>query len=373
MDESRTRALLTRVVAEAPPPAAVDIDRIIELAQARDRDRTRWVIAAAAAVLVVVVVAVTTLTLGGSAERAAPPAGPMKLPIQKLPAENPHASIPQPGSVPVRFDLMRSELLVSNVPDSLYERGTSVRYTTLGFYAIGRGPNMTRNSVSIVLGSRGTKLNRERGNKIVETRPGPSINGHPSTLNKWDDPFGWQLLWNWAPDAEAEVDIEGLPNPEQLAAKIATAVRVNFAGHARLPFTLRAPTGALLSEFQATIDLSSGKGRKPSATVAFAGPGSGFISINANPLGTGIGKPDSVYEDRPARIKHERSGNGQGGTFSTMIVAADDLKITGTCNWNPNPEVTEAEFKKFCLSTTASVQRVGNFRNAADWPIFTVR
>ncbi|MFI5954318.1 hypothetical protein [Cryptosporangium sp. NPDC051539] len=368
MDESRTRALLTRVVSEAPPPAAVDIDRIIELARARERDRARWVIAAAAAVAVVVTLAVTALTLGNSADRAAPPAGPMKLPIQKLPAENPHANIPVPSSVPARFDLLRSELLVSGVPDELSERGTQVRFTTLGFYAIGR--STSSKDVSITMGARNAKLNREVGNKIVKSVPGPSINGHPSTWNRWDGEFGWQLLWNWAADAPAQVTIRGFPDPEQLAAKIAAAVRVNFTGHARLPFSVRSPEGGLLSEFQATVELS-GRGREPSATTAFAGPGRGFISINTNPLGTGIGKPDSTYEDRPARISSIPSIND--GTFTTMIVAAGDLKVTGTCNYTPNPTITLEDFKKLCLSTTASVQRVGNFENASDWPIFTPR
>ncbi|GAA0246336.1 hypothetical protein [Cryptosporangium japonicum] len=369
MDESRTRALLTRVVAEAPPPAAVDVDRIIALAAAREHQRTRWVLAAAAAVAVVVTLAVSVLTLGPGAERAAPPAGPAKLPIQKLPAEKPQPNLPLPGAAPTRFDLLRSELVVSGLPDDLTENGAQVRFTALGYYGTQK---RSSRAVYITVGARDARLNRVIGNRIVKTTPGPSIHGHPSTLNQWDPGFGWQLTWNWAPGAPASVVVVGYPNPGELAAKIATALRVNLTGHARLPFTVRAPAGALLSEFQATVDLS-GTGRQPSATAAFGGPGSGFISINTNPLGAGIGDADSVYEDRPARIKTEKSGNGQGGEFTTMVVAADDLKVTGTCNYNPNPEVSAAEFKKLCLSTTASVRRVGNFTNASEWPIFSVR
>ncbi|GAA3390469.1 hypothetical protein [Cryptosporangium minutisporangium] len=370
MDESRTRALLTGVVDTAPPPAPVDVRRVIEMAQARERARTRWVITTAAALVLVVTVAVTSLMLGTGTDRAASPAGPgqeQRLKIEKLPAEKPHGSLPLPGTVPTRFDLLRSELLVGEVPDELSERGTWVRFTSLGFYA-----SAGNKDVSIAVGSRGAKLTGELGNKIEKTIAGPSINGYPSTLNFWGQDWGWELRWNWAPDAQARVSVRGFPEPEKLAAKVATAVRVNLTGHARLPFTLRAPTGGLLSEFQATIDLS-GKRRKPSATATYAGPGSGFISVNTNPLGTGIGKADSVYEDRPARIKHERSGNGQGGTFSTMVMAADDLKVTGTCNYNPNPDVTAEEFKELCLSTTASTQRVGNFENASSWPVFNPR
>lgn len=370
MDESRTRELLTKVVAEAPPPATVDVDRIVALAGARQRHRTQWVLAVAAAVAVVVTLAVSVLTLSPGTDGAAPPAAPVKLPIQRLPAEKPHAGLPLPGTVPTRFDLLRSELLLSGLPDDLIEAGTQVRFTALGYYGI--GPRTSERSVSISMGARDAKLYRDVGNKIVKTTPGPSINGNPSTLNQWDGKFGWQLLWNWAPGAPASVVVQGYPNPGELAAKIATAARVNLTGHARLPFTVRAPAGALLSEFQATVDLS-GKSREPSATASFGGPGSGFISINTNPLGTGIGNADSVYEDRPARIKTEQSGNGQGGEFTTMVVAADDLKVTGTCNYNPNPEVSAAEFKKLCLITTASVRRVGNFTNASEWPIFSVR
>jgi hypothetical protein len=370
MDETRTRALLTRVVDTAPPPAPVDVHRVIELAQAHERTRTRRVIATAAALVLVVTLVVTSLTLGTGADRAAPPAAPgqvQKLKIQKLPAEKPHGSLPLPGTVPVRFDLLRSELLVSEVPDELYQRGTWVRFTQLGFYA-----TSYKKDVSIAVGSRRTKLTGSVGNKVEKTMPGPSINGYPSTLNYWGKDFGWELRWNWAPEAQAMVTVRGFAEPGKLAAKIAAAVRVNLTGHARLPFTLRAPTGGLLSEFQATVDLS-GNRREPSATATYAGPGSGFISVNTNPLGTGIGDSNSVYEDRPVRIKHEPSGNGQGGTFSSVVMAAGDLKVTGTCNYNPNPEVTAEDFKKLCLSTTASTQRLGNFENASSWPVFNPR
>jgi len=371
MDEYRVRALLTRVVAEAPPPAPVDLDRVIELGEARLHDRTRWVIAAAAAVVLVVTVAITTLTLGGGSDRAAPPARPAApVPVEKVPVrvpvEEPQAADPLPGTVPTRFDPGRSTLVLGEVPSSLFERGTAARSTALVFHASGG-----RQFLQVMVAPRGFALKNDlEAQAPSAATDGPVIQGRPSKWHYLGEDFGYLLKWTWAPDAQAYINVQGIPDQQALAVRLASTLSVNLNARPTLPFSLRAPYDFTLGEFQTSYSLGSGR-RAPSATVVYGGPGPTFISVNANPLGTGIGAGNTTVDGRPAQVKDEH--HNPGATYTSVVMATGDLKVTGTCNHRTSSPLSAGRFKDLCLSTTASAERLADLGEPATWPVFTPR
>ena len=354
MDESTTRGLLARVLAEAPPPAPVDLDQVIGLAEAYRRRRAHWVVATAAALVLVITVAVAALATGAGSERAAPP------------ASRPSAENARPGTAPTQFDPAHSSLQVGGAPATLTERGTAVRTTSIVYYATSRSIA----SLQAVVGAKGHLLQDPKAFKDSKVVAGPVIHGHAS---KWYD-LGHErylLRWQWAPDAEAYVSLEETPDPLAVATRVASSMRVDLSTPTRLPFTLRSPSGFQLMEFEtATSSITS-----PAATVAFGGPGKSFVSVNANRLGSGIGigKPNTTYQGRPARITVQSNTEGVNNTFISVVMAFADLKVTGTCNHQPNTTITAAQLKALCLATTASVQRVADLRTPATWPVFAPR
>lgn len=344
MDESTTRALLTRVLAEAPPPAPVDLDRVAELGEAYRRRRTRWVVATAAAVVVTVAVAV--LTTGTNTDRAAPP------------ANRPSAEAPPVGSLPrtapAQFDPTHSQIQVSGAPTTLTERGTALFTTDLVYYAYDESGKL----LQVFVNAKGYKSPILAQNNNPKATAGPTIRGHSSRWYNAKD-LGYLLRWQWAPGADAYVTVRGLPNPLALATRIASSLTVNLSTPTRLPYTLRSPSGFQLKEF---VTLNS-KVASPSAIVAYGGPGPSYVSVNANPLGNGIGKPNATYQGRPARVT-------QVNGLTSVVMAAADLKVTGTCNYRSNAKFTAAQFKTLCVATTVSVKRVADLRTPKTWPVF---
>ncbi|SHN47385.1 hypothetical protein [Cryptosporangium aurantiacum] len=342
MDESTTRALLTRALDDAPPPAPVDLDLVVRAAQARRRDRNRWLVAAAAGMVLVVTMAITVLAVGGNTDRAAPPAG-------RGPNDN-----DLPATAPTQFDPARSSLKVDGLPSSLTERGTATRTTDLVVYASAKGSEYVQAQV----GAKGTKLKKGGWDSQGKETDGPLIDGHRSTWRNLGD-SGYILRWEWAPGAEAQVALQGVKKPLAVATRVASSLQLDLETPTRLPFTLRPPSGYELREFQTTTDPTD----SPAATVAFGGPGLTFISVNANLIGNGIGEPNTIYQDREARV------TTQDG-YLTVVMAASDLKVTGTCNYRSNSMLTAAEFKALCLATTASAQRVADLETPGEWPVY---
>ncbi|MFG1922659.1 hypothetical protein [Cryptosporangium sp. NPDC048952] len=365
MDESTTRMLLDRVLAEAPPPAPVDYDRVAEIAESRRSYRVRSFVAAAAAAVLVVTVTVAAFAHKIDGERAAPPAyQPAEhvveqpglsafLPENRAPVEN-----GLPPTAPKRFDPARSVLKISGVPDSLTDRGTLTSTTALVVYAYSSEPY---SSVSVSVTSLDSKRPAPIGNAPRATTSGPTIFGHPST---WDDMGDgeYALRWQWAQGAWAYVTVRAVKDPLNLATRVAKSISVDLTAQTRLPYTVTTPKGFELAEFQTTASPTA----SPAATVAFAGPASTFISTNANTLGNGIGAPTETYQDRPTRVTQQQN-------YTTVVMAASDLKVTGTCNYRATKEITSGDFRELCRATTASVERTADITQPSNWPPYAPR
>jgi hypothetical protein len=354
MDESTTRELLTRVLAEAPPPAPVDLDRVVELADAYRRHRTRWVLASAAALVLVVTVAVSVLT-GSSGHDA----------LHQQPAYRPPADTSVwPRTAPTKFDPLHSSLQVGAMSASLTDRGTAFRTTNMYSYGRGRGSDGKTSLLDVAVFSKGPQPpNVELEKAHDKPIAGPTVHGNAS---KWYSlgELGYLLTWQWAPGAEAQVSIRGFANPLAVAAKAARSIKVNLADPTRLPFTLKSPSGFQLQEFETTTSAIT----SPAATVAYGSASKSFVSVNANLLGNGIGKPTTTYQGRPARVTSQFNTEGVNNTFISVQMATGDLKVTGTCNYRPNKTITLARFKTLCIATTGSVHRVADLRTPATWP-----
>jgi hypothetical protein len=243
---------------------------------------------------------------------------------------------------------------LSGVPSTMTDSGTAVRTTALVYYATTREGG----DLHVMAGAKGHPLYDLRSFSKSKVVDGPSINGHPS---KWYDlkADGYLLLWQWAPGAEGYLALRMLPNALPLATRLARSMTVDLAAPVRMPFTVQAPMGYQLSEFE-TVTYA---GACRAATVAYGGPAGSYISITANPLGGGIGKPTTTYHGRPARTAQEAD-------LTTTLMAAGDLKARGMCSYRANPTITAAQVKALCLATTASVKRTADLQAVKTWPVF---
>ncbi|SHN43412.1 hypothetical protein [Cryptosporangium aurantiacum] len=368
MDETRARALLTRIVDEAPPASPVDPDRVIERVEAYRHRRTRWTIATAAALVLVVVVATAALATGDhdEAQRVTPAARPSGVPSPSGSTGPPDVGT-LPPTAPAQFDPAHSDIRVTGVPDSLDDRGTTLSPTYLGYYAVGRDPKTRKQShLQVLVGPRGRTLTNHLKSASHSGTDGPAIGGRPSTWTAIGD-FGFELRWDWAPNAEAYVVVPKLPDPRNLAVRIASSLSIDLSTATRLPYTFEAPEHFTLREFQTTTSPTGI--RAPSATVAYGGPGPSYVSINANPIGNGIGTATTTIEDRPARVVDERSMT----ELTSVVMATGDLKVTASCSYRQNAEFTAAQLKAQCLELAATVQQSADLENQAEWPPFAPR
>jgi hypothetical protein len=198
--------------------------------------------------------------------------------------------------------------------------------------------------------------------KIV---PGPTIHGHSTQWFSGGELGATTniLTWQWAPGAQARVVVSQVKDPLAVATKVALSVTIDTSSPARLPYTLKSPQGFTLTEFETDTRPEY----SPGATAAYSGPMSSYISVTANLLGGGIGKPNTSYQGRPVQLSQEP---GNKTTNVHVLIAAGDLKMRGLCAYHANSTITFANFKTLCLTTTASAKRVADLRKPATWPSF---
>ncbi|WP_035855448.1 hypothetical protein [Cryptosporangium arvum] len=331
MDESTTRMLLERVLAQAPPPAPVDYDRVAALATARRSALLRSTIAAAAVLVLVVTVTVAVLTGGVEGDRAAPPA------LKPAETEQRAAADGLPDSAPAWFDPARSTLTIGGLPGSMPDRATANRTTDLEIRAAGRGTSLRAR-----VGVRGYDLSELIGDGPAASTTGPAIEGHPSEwVDQGDERY--TLVWRWAEDAWASVATTGLPDPLALATTVATSMSVDLEARTRLPFTVTTPDGFELTE----VDTGSA----PSVSMEFTGPSS-TMRVTVEPLGDGIGAATETFRGRPARVD---------GT--AIVMAAGAVKVTVACRAKYDP----------CRETAASVDPIADLADPAAWPPYSPR
>ncbi|SHN43617.1 hypothetical protein [Cryptosporangium aurantiacum] len=105
-------------------------------------------------------------------------------------------------------------------------------------------------------------------------RPGPSINGKRSVWlppHGAGDTAGW-LGWEWAPGAGAVILIQGVPDGERVAARIAASLRPGEPKPLALPFTLTRPADLPLAFHSVAARKSGGY----AAALEFE-PGTGSV------------------------------------------------------------------------------------------------
>ncbi|GAA3388390.1 hypothetical protein [Cryptosporangium minutisporangium] len=219
MDETRTRALLTTIAADAAPPTGVDLAGIVKIGRRRRKRAPRWIVAAAAAV--VLLLTITTVAL------------------LRPDGEKP----PPPTVAPTSFDPRTTRIVPGWLPDGIDNRGHLA------------DPRREAHSASRVEGGMVTITLLPRGGTppafVAMSEPGPAVRGAPSTWTVSLDGQRGRLSWEWAPDALVYIDIlpfKGYPDLRALVARVAADLRVGAERPAALPFTVEVPPGLRVSE-----------------------------------------------------------------------------------------------------------------------------
>jgi hypothetical protein len=353
MDETTARTLLAGQLTDAQPPTSVDVDRIVEIAHRRQRTRTRWV-AAAAAGLVLLVTATVALVAGGLGfDRPGPTAS---APATLTPA------VPLETVAPTKFDPLETRLVAGWLPADIKHRSSDVNAHDETLWA---GRKSGSAEVMIAVEARGrTPVTPFETPAAAEVTAGPRINGVPS---RWHSdlpldksPRAGQLQWEWAPGAIAVVRVNDYANPEQVAVRIATALRVSVGSPVRLPFTVQEPPGSpVASTGVGPEGLSVVFGRDADINVTWTGPAI-QLSMETNTL-KGIGfKQNTVLNGRPAQIVHD------GNAERVRVMYPHVFVEVGGVN-NPKIGVTNAEVLDLSLRVARSLRLVGDFGDRSTW------
>ncbi|SHM98591.1 hypothetical protein [Cryptosporangium aurantiacum] len=236
MNETALRTLLNDVAAETPQRTAVDSYLAVETARRQRRLRQRLVAIGAAALVLLVTVA-TAVVAVAVRDRPAPPVTPRQAPT----SFDPLKLRVTPGWLPGGYIPTQTRITASDI------RITYSSADHQGVITVYLAPRK-RIVVEPVLAPAsvpGAAIPRT----VPPGAPGPDVNGEPSSWYpegsrmNGGGPAGrvGQLRFQWAPDAIGLVDIGGLTDPQDVAVRVAKALKVQPGTPTPLPYSLAEP------------------------------------------------------------------------------------------------------------------------------------
>jgi hypothetical protein len=160
------------------------------------------------------------------------------------------------------------------------------------------------------------------------------------------------------------VQVDDYANPEQVATRIAAALRVTVGSPVSLPFTVQAPPGLPIASTGVgpeglSVDFSGDEGVGGFDSAPWTGPAIELM-MEANTL-KGIGfKQSTVLNGRPAQIVHD------GDAERVRVMYPHVFVEVGGVN-NPKIGVTDAEVLALCLQIARSLRLVGVFGDPSTW------
>jgi hypothetical protein len=335
MDETRTRALLTTIAADAAPPTGVDLAGVVRIGRRRRKRAPRWIIAAAAAV--VLILTITTVAL--------------LRPDEEKP--------PTPIVAPTSFDPRTTRIVPGWLPDGI------------GYRAHFADLRREVYSASRVKGGLITITLLPRGGTppafVATSEAGPAVRGAPSTWTLSLDGQRGRLSWEWAPDALVYIDIlpfEGYPDLRALAARVAADLRLGAERPTALPFTVEAPPGLRVSEVAETrsdsgnvvLSFEGGGGQEQPTARLMLSP----YSPNRRPRF----EPNTTAGGRPTMV-------GVQGERVEAVQMLGSHELTAFCQ--PWKGLTGIGLRDECLRFIGSVRRVGELDRPETWSTAPIR
>ncbi|GAA3396739.1 hypothetical protein [Cryptosporangium minutisporangium] len=232
---------------DLPPGAHTALrSRVLAATYEEEAPRRRRLLplAAAAAVLVVVFGAIGVLRSTG--ERPMPTvSGPgTPAPTAVAPTGVATTGVPPTTVVaPAAFEPLFTRLAPGWLPDGATVESHGVSRRSEGFRAADRSGVEVEVDVELLL--RGGRSVLDPG--LPGARPGPDVNGAPSTWVTGAGNGGGWLRWEWAPGATAVLLVKGVPDAERVAARVAESLRPGTRRSVAMPFTMVRPAGLPLA------------------------------------------------------------------------------------------------------------------------------
>jgi hypothetical protein len=139
--------------------------------------------------------------------------------------------------------------------------------------------------------------------------PASPVNGRPA---RWGSKPGRVVLqWEYLPDAWAQIEIGGLPDPEATAYRVAESVRFGADVRLSMPMRVRNLPGGL-RPVEAVRSVSASRWN---AQISYARPGDRQVpagrwpvTVAAQSEGELVGNPTTTIDGHPAHVWHESGG-----------------------------------------------------------------
>lgn len=318
MNQIELEEVMDSLTAQPPPSRVIDLDLAIANGR-RLRRRRRVVMGTAIVAALVAVLPAVGFTLHQVTHR-----DQGQSPVDTTTSE----ASPGPSAAPTRFDPLRLRLSAGWTPEYISSRFQKITPTSQELAYFRRSGQWQEFELHAILYSAGVPLNQLRyaatGNgendsfpsPRPKTRtPGPTIGGQVAT---WYG-SGANLVWQWAPNAWAEVFVaksESAPDDiRDVATRYATALRTDVVEPVRVPFSMSRPpspfslVGSFVSHengrYEGRLMFSDQEGPFESST----GDARYFeMSVANDPLveyDSKIGSPNSAISGSPAKIDYE--------------------------------------------------------------------
>ncbi|TQS44027.1 hypothetical protein [Cryptosporangium phraense] len=346
MNEARTRSMLALLATEPAPTSSVDVDEAIATAL-RQRRRGRWLTAAAAAAVVLILTLGLVTLLRPDPPRPAPPLAP----------------------APAYFDPLRPRLRVDWLPDGFTEQLRNAAVTA-EFVDGGSADGKQGFEVYVLPRKGGFPA---WGDLIGQGVAGPDVDGRPGRWWPVASPGGRKtalagagvLRWEWAEGAYAQVRVQGVDDPQGVAARIARSVRLDRPTPFAMPMTISHPAG-MRALRTAGVDTRRTTGSQPdrgqSAVVEFGKVFGERPSVLVS-LGTANARlrPNTTLDGVPAREEV------LADTVLWQIPLGTGQELGVQCSSAADTPAAKAANRAECRRVTASARPVGTLSDPSTW------